>query len=113
MSTRLSTEERYREMIDAGAKALGYRPPTDGLLGSGMEKMLAELNATDVLNAAGVPALLDAESTVRYLIVVNEREAARRALSDLTARMDFHGIHQEWNELAAARAVLSENRSSE
>ena len=51
-------------VVDVIAAAWGYRPPIDGLIGSGLEKMIAYQRAREAADALGLPPDLDVE-TVR------------------------------------------------
>lgn len=52
--------------VDVVASALGYTPPIDGLLGSGLSKMLAYQRASEVLKALGLPLDVPAETVRRW-----------------------------------------------
>lgn len=58
-----AAEETCRDVI---ARTLGFRQPTQGLLGSGLERMLAFQRATDIIDALGLPRDLPADVLRRF-----------------------------------------------
>lgn len=53
-------------VVDVAARAIGFDPPRDGLLGSGLSKILAYARAADVVRALGLPLDLPAEKLRRW-----------------------------------------------
>jgi hypothetical protein len=53
-------------VVEAIASTIGYSPGIDGLLGSGLSKMLAFQQATDICKALGLPSDVDVDVVRRW-----------------------------------------------
>lgn len=56
----------FISVADAIATALGYDPPTDGLLGSGLGRIMAYNRAAAIAKALGLAPTLDVEHVRRW-----------------------------------------------
>jgi hypothetical protein len=55
-----------RTVVDVVADSLGYDRPREGLIGSGLSRMLAYQRAADAVKALGLPLDLSADTLRRW-----------------------------------------------